>query len=70
MLGAVIGVPAAALVAGGLGLVGSTLWARYGGFLTQREGEPIRWASLLFGVGLFVAGAAAIWGDIVLLGPG
>ncbi|MBV8528843.1 MAG: hypothetical protein JOZ75_11040 [Candidatus Dormibacteraeota bacterium] len=70
VLGTVIGVPAAALVAGGLGLVGSTLWARYGGFLTQRNGEPIRWGSLWFGVGLFVVGAAAIWGDIVLLGPG
>lgn len=70
VLGTVIGVPAAALVAGGLGLVGSALWARYGGFLTQRKGEPIRWGSLLFGVALFVAGAAAIWGDIVLLGPG
>jgi hypothetical protein len=70
VLGTVIGVPAAALVAGGLGLVGSTLWARWGGFLTQRQGERIRWGSLLFGVGLFVAGAAAIWGDVVLLGPG
>ena len=70
VLGTVIGVPATALVAGGLGLVGSTLWARYGGFLTQRAGEPIRWSSVLAGMALFVAGAAAIWGDIVLLGPG
>lgn len=70
VLATVVGVPAAGLVAGGLALVGATLWGRWGGFLTQRKGEPIRWTSLLFGVGLFVAGAAAIWGDIVLFGPG
>ena len=69
VLGTVIGVPAAGLVAGGMGLVGVTLWGRWGGFLTQRAGEPIRWTSLLFGAGMFVAGAAAIWGDILLFGP-
>lgn len=70
VLATVIGVPAAGLVAGGLGLVGSTLWGRWGGFLTQRKGEALRWTSLAFGVVLFVAGAAAIWGDVVLFGPG
>jgi hypothetical protein len=69
VLGALIGVPATMLIAGGLGVAGVTLWSRWGGFLTQRRGEPIRWGHLVLGVVMFLAGAGLIWGEILLFGP-
>ena len=66
VLGALLGVPATILVAGGLGLVGVTLYNR----LFQRASrEPIRWAHLGLGVIMLAGGSLLIELDIVLLGP-
>ena len=67
VLGALIGVPATMLVAGGLGLVGVTLWSR---LVSTRRREPIRWAHLGLGVVMFVAGALLIELEILLFGAG
>jgi len=67
VLGALIGVPATMLVAGGLGLVGVTLWSRLG--ITRRR-EPIRWAHLGLGVVMFAAGALLVELEILLFGAG
>lgn len=65
VLGALIGVPATMLVAGGIGVMGVTLWSR----LVRREGrEPIRWAHLVLGVVMLVVGALLIELEIVLFG--
>jgi hypothetical protein len=67
VLGALIGVPATMLVAGGLGLVGVTLWSR---LVTRRGREPIRWAHLALGAVMFGAGALLIELEILLFGAG
>ena len=67
VLAALIGVPATMLVAGGLGLVGVTLWSR---LVTRRGREPIRWAHLVLGVVMFGAGALLIEMEILLFGAG
>jgi hypothetical protein len=65
VLGALIGVPGTILVAGGLGLIGVTIYSR----LFRRQGrEPIRWAHLALGFVMFVAGAALIDLEVVLIG--
>lgn len=67
VLGALIGVPATILVAGGLGLIGVTLFSR----LVSRSGrEPIRWAHLALGVFLLVVGAGLLDLEVVLFGAG
>lgn len=66
VLGALIGVPATILVAGGLGLIGVTLYSR----LFQTRREPIRWAHLALGAVMLVAGALLIELEIVLFGAG
>ena len=65
VIGALIGVPATILVAGGLGLIGVTIYSR---LFSRRGREPIRWAHLALGVVLFVVGAALIELEIVLVG--
>ena len=67
VLGALIGVPATALVAGGIGVVGVTIWSRLG--ITKRS-EPIRWPHLWLGVAMFFGGVGLVWLEIVLFGPG
>ncbi|HZU77334.1 MAG TPA: hypothetical protein VFA70_11255 [Dehalococcoidia bacterium] len=65
VLGALLGVPATMLVAGGLGLMGVTVFSR----LVRREGrEPIRWAHLVLGLVMLVAGAALVDLEVVLFG--
>jgi hypothetical protein len=65
VLGALIGVPATILVAGGLGLIGVTIYSR----LVRRTGrEPIRWAHLGLGALLFAAGVALLWVEVVTVG--
>lgn len=63
VLGAAIGVPATVLVAGGLGVIGVTLYSR----LRQRA-EPIRWAHLGLGVVLFVVGVGLISLEVLVVG--
>jgi hypothetical protein len=65
VLGALLGVPATILVAGGLGLVGVTVYSR----LVRRKGkEPIRWAHLALGAFLFGLGVALLWIEVVAVG--
>lgn len=59
--------PATMLVAGGLGLVGVTLWSR---LVASRRRQPIRWAHLGLGVVMFVAGALLVELEILLFGAG
>ena len=67
VLGALMGVPATMLVAGGLGLVGVTVYSR---LFARTDRAPIRWAHLTLGVVMFVAGALLIEGEILLFGAG
>jgi hypothetical protein len=65
VLGALLGVPATILVAGGLGLIGVTIYSR----LVRRKGkEPIRWAHLGLGAFLFGLGVALLWIEVVAVG--
>ena len=65
VLGALIGVPATIMVAGGLGLIGVTVYSR----LVRRKGkEPIRWAHLGLGAVLFAAGVGLVWLEVVTVG--
>jgi hypothetical protein len=64
VLGALLGVPATILVAGGLGLIGVTLYSR----IARTRREPIRWAHLGLGFVLFVIGSLLIELEIVLFG--
>ena len=67
VLGALLGVPATMLVAGGLGLMGVTIFSR----VVRRDGsEPIRWAHLGLGVVMLVAGALLVDLEVVLFGAG
>jgi hypothetical protein len=65
VLGALLGVPATVLVAGGLGLIGVTIYSR----VVRRKGkEPIRWAHLALGAFLFGLGVALLWIEVVAVG--
>jgi len=64
-LGALIGVPATILVAGGLGLIGVTIFGR---LFTRRDREPIRWAHVALGFLMFAVGALLVELEIVLFG--
>jgi hypothetical protein len=65
VLGALLGVPATILVAGGLGLIGVTIYSR----LVRRKGkEPIRWAHLALGTFLFAMGVGLLWIELVAVG--
>jgi hypothetical protein len=65
LLGSLLGVPAAILVAAGLGIVGVTLVSR----VRRSEGRrPIRWAHLVFGAGLFGAGVLLLELEVSVLG--
>jgi len=65
LLSSLIGVPAVILLAGGLGIVFVTLLSR----LRRRPGQaPIRWAHLVFGVGLTGAGTLLLQLDLAVVG--
>ena len=65
LLSSLIGVPAVILLSGGLGIVFVTLLSR----LRQRPDQPpIRWAHLVFGVGLTGAGTLLLQLDIAVVG--
>ena len=65
LLSSLIGVPAVILLSGGLGIIAVTLVSR----LRTRPGRaPIRWAHLVFGVGLTGAGTLLLQLDIAVVG--
>jgi hypothetical protein len=65
LLSSLLGVPAVILLSAGLGIVAVTLVSR----VRVRPGrQPIRWAHLVFGVGLTGAGTLLLQLDIALLG--
>lgn len=65
LLGSLLGVPAAILVAGGLGIIAVTLVSR----VRRGVGRgPIRWAHLVLGVGLTGAGVLLLQLDIAVVG--
>ena len=65
LLGSLLGVPAVILLAGGLGIIGVTLLSR----VRRRAGRaPIRWAHLVFGLGLTGAGVLLLQLDVALVG--
>ena len=68
VLGALIGVPATILVAGGLGLVGLTIWNRISPL--RREPQPMRWGQVGLGFVMFVIGALLVEAEILLFGAG
>lgn len=65
LIGSLLGVPAAILIAAGLGIVAVTLVSRLRG---RGERPPIRWAHLALGIGLAGAGALLLQADIALVG--
>jgi hypothetical protein len=67
VLSALIGVPATVLVAGGLGLVGVTIYSCIFG---RGNREPIRWAHLGLGVLMFGVGVLLVDVEIILFGAG
>jgi len=65
LLSSLIGVPAAILLAAGLGIVAVTLLSR----VRRAAGRPpIRWAHLVLGVGLCGAGVLLLQLDVSLVG--
>jgi hypothetical protein len=65
LLSSLIGVPAVILLAAGLGIVAVTVLSR----VRARPGrQPIRWAHLVFGVGLTGAGALLLQLDVAVVG--
>ena len=66
VLGAFIGVPATMLVAGGLGIIGVTLYSRIIG--GRRDRVPIRWAHLGLGAVMFVLGVVLVWVEVIAVG--
>jgi hypothetical protein len=66
VIGALIGVPATILVAGGLGIIGVSIWLRLVG---NRKGkQPIRWSHVALGTFLFAAGVLLLWVEVVTVG--
>ena len=68
VLGALIGVPATVLVAGGLGTIGLTVWNRLSPL--RREPQPMRWGQVGLGAAMLVLGAALVEVEILLFGAG
>ncbi len=68
VLGALIGVPATMLVAGGLGIVGLTIYTRVIG--TRRGRRPIHWGHMGLGTVMFVLGVLLLWVEVVTVGAG
>jgi hypothetical protein len=68
VLGAVIGVPATMLVAGGLGIVGLTIYTRVIG--TRRGKRPVHWGHVALGMVMFAVGVLLLWLEVVTVGAG
>jgi hypothetical protein len=68
VLGAVIGVPATMLVAGGLGIVGLTIYTRLIG--TRRGKRPVHWGHVALGMVMFAVGVLLLWLEVVTVGAG
>jgi len=65
VLGGLIGVPAAILIAAGLGIAAVTLASRARRAEVRR---PIRWAHLVLGLGLLGAGVLLLQLDVSVVG--
>jgi hypothetical protein len=66
VIAALIGVPATILVAGGLGIIGVSLYLR---FIGNRKGkEPIHWGHIALGAFLFAAGVLLLWVEVIVVG--
>ena len=65
VLGAFIGVPATMLVAGGLGIIGLTIYTRLIG--TRRGKRPVHWGHMALGTVMFAPPHGAL--SIVIAGP-
>ncbi len=68
VLGALIGVPATMLVAGGLGIIGLSIYTRVIG--TRRGRRPIHWGHVALGTGMFGVGVLLLWLEVVTVGAG
>lgn len=66
LLGSLLGVPAAILLAAGLGIVAVTLVSQLRG--GGRRERPIRWAHLVLGLGITGAGVLLLYTDVALIG--
>jgi hypothetical protein len=66
VIGALIGVPATILVAGGLGIIGVSIYLRVFG---NRSGkQPIHWGHIALGVFLFAVGVLLLWVEVLVIG--
>jgi hypothetical protein len=68
VLGALIGVPATMLVAGGLGIIGLSIYTRVIG--TRRGRRPIHWGHVTLGTAMFGVGVLLVWLEVVTVGAG
>jgi hypothetical protein len=68
VLGAFIGVPATMLVAGGLGIIGLSIYARVIG--TRRGKRPIHWGHVSLGTVMFAVGVLLVWVEVITVGAG
>ncbi|HVC40796.1 MAG: hypothetical protein ACYDCS_14450 [Candidatus Dormibacteria bacterium] len=66
VLGALIGVPATMLVAGGLGIIGLSIYTRVIG--TRRGRRPIHWGHVTLGTVMFGLGVLLLWIEVISFG--
>jgi hypothetical protein len=66
VLAAFIGVPATMLVAGGLGIIGLSIYARVIG--TRRGRRPIHWGHVALGTVMFALGVLLLWIEVITFG--
>jgi hypothetical protein len=66
VLGAFIGVPATMLVAGGLGIIGLTIYTRLIG--TRRGKRPVHWGHMALGTVMFAVGVLLVWIEVIAVG--
>ncbi|MBV8301934.1 MAG: hypothetical protein JOY68_08425, partial [Candidatus Dormibacteraeota bacterium] len=59
------GVPGTILVAGGLGLMGVTIFSR---IVRRADRQPIRWAHLALGLFMLIIGAALVELEVLVVG--
>jgi hypothetical protein len=66
VIGALIGVPATVLVAGGLGIIGLSIYLR---LIGSRKGkQPIHWGHMALGTFMFAAGVGLLWVEVITVG--
>jgi hypothetical protein len=65
LIAAVIGIPATIVVAGGIGLIGTTVYSR---LVRSLDRQPIRWARLGAGVALVCAGVLLLSLEVMVVG--